>query len=118
MHPPGKRPLDNRGGALYAPAMEIRDTGRRRAMAAGMVAIALWGALAALSVTAGAIPPFQMVAMTFTIAGADGAAAAADLASSAKLCLTGADGERYILGPGAYVLQTAAVKFPLALGAC
>ena len=61
---------------------------------------------------------FNATAMTFTIAGADGAAAAADLASSAKLCLTGADGERYILGPGAYVLQTAAVKFPLALGAC
>ena len=76
MHPPGKRPLDNRGGALYAPAMEIRDTGRRRAMAAGMAAIALWGALAALSVTAGAIPPFQMVAMTFTIGAAIGIARA------------------------------------------
>ncbi|MBX9942631.1 MAG: EamA family transporter [Reyranella sp.] len=36
-------------------------------MAAGMAAIALWGALAALSVSAGPIPPFQMVAMTFTV---------------------------------------------------
>jgi drug/metabolite transporter (DMT)-like permease len=36
-------------------------------MAAGMGAIALWGGLAALSVLAGAIPPFQMVAMTFVV---------------------------------------------------
>jgi drug/metabolite transporter (DMT)-like permease len=36
-------------------------------MAAGLGAIALWGALATLSVLAGPIPPFQMVAMTFTI---------------------------------------------------
>ncbi len=43
------------------------DTIRRRAMAAGLVAIGLWGMLAALSVLAGPIPPFQMVAMTFTV---------------------------------------------------
>lgn len=36
-------------------------------LAAGLAAIALWGALATLSVVAGAIPPFQMVAMTFAI---------------------------------------------------
>jgi len=36
-------------------------------MACGLAAICLWGALAALSVLAGAIPPFQMVAMTFTV---------------------------------------------------
>jgi len=36
-------------------------------MAAGLVAIGLWGMLAALSVLAGPIPPFQMVAMTFTV---------------------------------------------------
>jgi len=36
-------------------------------MAAGFGAIALWGALATLSVSAGPIPPFQMVAMTFTV---------------------------------------------------
>ena len=36
-------------------------------MACGLAAIGLWGALAALSVLAGAIPPFQMVAMTFTV---------------------------------------------------
>ncbi|HMJ99275.1 MAG TPA: EamA family transporter, partial [Reyranella sp.] len=47
--------------------MTIIDVDRRRAMAAGFCAIALWGALAALSVTAGPIPPFQMVAMTFAV---------------------------------------------------
>ncbi|MDI1285610.1 MAG: DMT family transporter [Reyranella sp.] len=47
--------------------MKQFDIDRRRAMAAGMGAIALWGGLAALSVLAGTIPPFQMVAMTFTI---------------------------------------------------
>lgn len=36
-------------------------------MASGLVAICLWGSLAALSVVAGPIPPFQMVAMTFAI---------------------------------------------------
>ena len=41
-------------------------------MAAGLCAIALWGALAALSVSAGPIPPFQMVAMTFALGGAIG----------------------------------------------
>ncbi len=47
--------------------MTIADADRRRAMAARPRAIALWGALAALSVSAGPIPPFQMVAMTFTV---------------------------------------------------
>jgi hypothetical protein len=60
-------PLDNGGGILYAAAMTIIDVDRRRAMAAGFCAIALWGALAALSVTAGRVPPFQMVAMTFAV---------------------------------------------------
>src|SRR5258708_21549153 len=60
-------PLDNGGGILYAAVMTIIDVDRRRAMAAGFCAIALWGALAALSVTAGPIPPFQMVAMTFAV---------------------------------------------------
>jgi len=41
-------------------------------MAAGFSAITLWGALAALSVSAGPIPPFQMVAMTFAIGAAIG----------------------------------------------
>lgn len=44
----------------------------RRAMAAGLGAIALWGALATLSVLAGPVPPFQMVAMTFAIGAALG----------------------------------------------
>ncbi len=39
----------------------------KRAMAAGLGAIALWGALALLTVLAGPVPPFQMVAMTFAV---------------------------------------------------
>ncbi len=49
---------------------------RRPAMLAGMGAIGLWGALASLSVAAGPIPPFQMVAMTFAIGAAIGVARA------------------------------------------
>jgi drug/metabolite transporter (DMT)-like permease len=45
---------------------------RSRAMAAGCGAIVLWGALATLSVLAGPVPPFQMVAMTFTLGAAIG----------------------------------------------
>ena len=52
--------------------MTIVDADRRRAMAAGFAAIALWGALATLSVSAGPIPPFQMVAMTFAVGAAIG----------------------------------------------
>ena len=47
--------------------MTAADTIRRRAMAAGLIAIGLWSMLAALSVLAGPIPPFQMVAMTFAV---------------------------------------------------
>ena len=56
--------------------MKQFDIDRRRAMAAGMGAIALWGGLAALSVLAGAIPPFQMVAMTFAVGASLGIARA------------------------------------------
>ncbi|MFO1079773.1 MAG: DMT family transporter [Reyranellaceae bacterium] len=45
---------------------------QRRPMAAGAAAIALWGALATLTVLAGPVPPFQMVAMTFAIGAAIG----------------------------------------------
>lgn len=45
---------------------------RGRAMAAGLAAIVLWSALATLSVSADAIAPFQMVAMTFTVGSAIG----------------------------------------------
>src|SRR5204863_4159932 len=45
---------------------------RSRAMLAGCGAIALWGALATLTVLAGPVPPFQMVAMTFTLGAAIG----------------------------------------------
>ncbi len=48
------------------------STAQRKAMAAGFGAIALWSALAALSVLAGPLPPFQMVAMTFAIGAAIG----------------------------------------------
>lgn len=43
------------------------DKLRRGAMACGLAAIGLWGSLAALSVLAGPIPPFQMVAMAFAV---------------------------------------------------
>jgi drug/metabolite transporter (DMT)-like permease len=56
--------------------MTVVDIGRRRAMAGGFCAIALWGALAALSVSAGPIPPFQMVAMTFAVGATIGVARA------------------------------------------
>lgn len=49
---------------------------RRRAMIAGLGAIALWGSLATLSVVAGPVPPFQMVAMTFAVGAAIGIARA------------------------------------------
>lgn len=65
-------PLDRRGRLVYARAMTIAVPERRRAMAAGLGAIALWGALATLSVLAGPVPPFQMVAMTFAIGAAIG----------------------------------------------
>src|SRR5262249_35222202 len=61
------RNLDNGGRLLYAAGMTTVAVDRRRAMAAGVSAIALWGALATLSVMAGPIPPFQMGAMTFAI---------------------------------------------------
>jgi len=52
--------------------MTTADTVRRRAMAAGLVSICLWSSLALLSVSAGPIPPFQMVAMTFAVGAAIG----------------------------------------------
>jgi drug/metabolite transporter (DMT)-like permease len=52
--------------------MTTVDTVRRRAMVSGLAAICLWGSLATLSVLAGEIPPFQMVAMTFAIGAAIG----------------------------------------------
>ena len=47
--------------------MTTADAVRRRAMAAGLISICLWSSLALLSVSAGPIPPFQMVAMTFAV---------------------------------------------------
>jgi len=54
----------------------MKSGGQTSAMTAGIAAIALWGALATLSVAAGPIPPFQMVAMTFAIGAAIGIARA------------------------------------------
>jgi drug/metabolite transporter (DMT)-like permease len=71
MYPEGSN-LDKTPSALYAASMKMVSGERNRAMAAGLGAIALWGALATLSVLAGPIPPFQMVAMTFAIAAAIG----------------------------------------------
>jgi len=64
--------LDNPRPVLYAAKMTTADTVRRRAMAAGLISICLWSSLALLSVSAGPIPPFQMVAMTFTVGAAIG----------------------------------------------
>jgi drug/metabolite transporter (DMT)-like permease len=46
-----------------------------RATAIGAVAVALWSSLALLTVLAGAIPPLQLVAMSFAVGGAVGLAA-------------------------------------------
>lgn len=40
----------------------------RRATLVGMGAVAMWATLALLTARAGAVPPFQLVAMSFTIA--------------------------------------------------
>lgn len=64
--------LDNPRFILYAATMTTADAVRRRAMAAGLISICLWSSLALLSVTAGPIPPFQMVAMTFAVGAAIG----------------------------------------------
>lgn len=45
-----------------------------RATAIGALAVALWSALAILTVLAGGVPPLQLVAMTFAIAGSAGMA--------------------------------------------
>src|SRR5471032_1992592 len=66
---------DTRDKQGTEPAPGRRAT-ERRAMLAGIGAIVLWGALATLSVTAGPIPAFQMVAMTFAIGAALGIARA------------------------------------------
>ncbi|MGL5734003.1 MAG: aromatic amino acid exporter YddG [Beijerinckiaceae bacterium] len=45
---------------------------RARATLSGIIAIVLWGALALLTAMSGAMPPFQMTAITFAIAAALG----------------------------------------------
>lgn len=68
-------------------------------MAAGCAAIALWGALATLSVLAGPVPPFQMVAMTFAIGAAIGIVRARRRDLSWKTLL-GWPGPVWLLGIG------------------
>ena len=70
-------------------------TSRRRATLAGFAAVLLWSSLAVLTTATGAIPPFQLLAMGFGIAG---------LAGVALLLRPG--------GPG-----PAALKQPMAAGA-
>ena len=48
--------------------MTARPVARRRATLIGSAAVLMWGALALLTVWSGAVPPFQLVAMCFTIA--------------------------------------------------
>jgi len=69
MHPTPTRgtTLDRPDALVYARSMSTAAPEYRRAMIAGLGAIVLWGALATLTVLAGPIPPFQMVAMTFAI---------------------------------------------------
>ncbi len=49
-------------------------TARRRATLAGFAAVLLWSSLAVLTTATGAIPPFQLLAMGFGIAGLAGVA--------------------------------------------
>jgi drug/metabolite transporter (DMT)-like permease len=48
------------------------DAAKRRATLIGMVAIALWSALASLAAASGTTPPFQMTALTFAVGGLAG----------------------------------------------
>ena len=68
-------------------------------MLAGLGAIALWGALATLSVLAGPVPPFQMVAMTFAIGAALGIVRAR-VRGVAWAELVGWPGRVWLLGVG------------------
>jgi drug/metabolite transporter (DMT)-like permease len=74
MHPPDVHLLDKWAFFLYARCMTNRPSAAAggagstaSATMAGLAAIGLWGVLATLSVIAGPIPPFQMVAMTFAL---------------------------------------------------
>ncbi len=46
----------------------MTQAGRSRATLIGIVAILLWAALALLTATAGALPPFELMALTFALA--------------------------------------------------
>lgn len=63
------------------PATPLRQRGMtptpRSATLIGLTAIALWATLAILTASTGAVPPFELTAMTFAIAGTAGCAVAA-----------------------------------------
>ena len=47
--------------------MSARSATYRRATLIGFTAVLMWGALALLTVWSGRVPPFQLVAMCFTV---------------------------------------------------
>ncbi len=53
---------------MSAAAAEAIDPAARRATLIGGTAVLMWGALALLTTWTGAVPPFQLIAMAFTIA--------------------------------------------------
>jgi len=50
----------------------LGDTAPRTATAFGLVAVVLWSSLATITTTLNAIPPFQLVAMSFALASVAG----------------------------------------------
>jgi drug/metabolite transporter (DMT)-like permease len=73
-------------------------TGTGTATAIGFVAVLLWALLALLTASTGSVPPFQLVAMSFTVA---------SVAGLAYWIATGADiAERLRLPPLAWLLGT------------
>jgi hypothetical protein len=68
------------------------------ATAIGFVAVVLWALLALLTASTGNVPPFQLVAMSFTVA---------SVAGLAYWIVTGADiAERLRVPPAAWLLGT------------
>jgi len=62
-------PRQSRDGGGPAHGPRRPPFARTGATAAGVAAIVLWSTLAVLTATSGAIPPFQLLAMTFAIGG-------------------------------------------------
>lgn len=65
---------------MSAPTLAVSTpsaSARRRATLIGFTAVLMWALLALLTAASGAVPPFQLLAMTFAIAAAVGLAASA-----------------------------------------